>query len=391
VKKLVEFAVLSAVDFFAKRRCAVVAPETLLIIRPDALGDYILFRNFLKEIRQSSRFARFRITLLGNAVWRDLAETLDAEYIDRFIWLDRKRLHADVRYRFDLLREITATGYDTVVYPVHSRELFLGDFLVRAVTAANKIASCGDLNNYAGWEKRLADRWYSRLLPTSSGILFEFLRNREIVEGLTGGQTRQLAPVLSAPAAAARLSLPARYAVIVPGAGFPARRWPAVRFGAVAAYLRATYGITSFVTGAAGDAGLAAEVTAAASGSCADLTGRLSLTELAAVIAGAALVIANDTGPVHLAAAVGAPFVCVSDGHHLGRFHPYPAGMGIKGQYAYPAEVAAIAGNAAAAACYGRGAFADIMAVSVAEVATLVDLLMSNQADGRCQTPGDNN
>lgn len=101
-----------------------------------------------------------------------------------------------------------------------------------------------------------------------------------------------------------------RYAVIHPGSRDPARRWPPDRFAAVAAAL-ASDGIAVVYTGSARERGI---VEAARCGVCApslDLSGQTDLGMLAALIEGAALVVCNDTGVSHLAAAVRTPSVVV--------------------------------------------------------------------------------
>jgi ADP-heptose:LPS heptosyltransferase len=103
--------------------------------------------------------------------------------------------------------------------------------------------------------------------------------------------------------------LPARFALLVPGAAphRPAKRWPAERFAALATIL-AERGLTPVVIGAAADAKLAATIRAACPAAL-DLTGRTALADLFAFAARAALAVGNDTGPMHIAAAVGAPCV----------------------------------------------------------------------------------
>ena len=48
-------------------------PGTLLIIKTDAIGDYILFRNFLSEVRNLSLYKNYKIILCGNELWKDIA------------------------------------------------------------------------------------------------------------------------------------------------------------------------------------------------------------------------------------------------------------------------------------------------------------------------------
>jgi ADP-heptose:LPS heptosyltransferase len=103
---------------------------------------------------------------------------------------------------------------------------------------------------------------------------------------------------------------PAPDAVVVhPGAAFPARRWPPGRFATVVRDLAAA-GHRVVLTGSAGERDLARGIAEAAGlGDDAVLAGRTGLAELAALVAGAALVVCGDTGVGHLATAFGTPSV----------------------------------------------------------------------------------
>ena len=95
------------------------------------------------------------------------------------------------------------------------------------------------------------------------------------------------------------------YVVFHPGAAVPARRPTAAHSRAIVAALMAA-GYRVVITGSADEATLTSFV---ADGQALDLGGRLSLPELAAVLAGAPVVVVPNTGPAHLAAAVGTPVV----------------------------------------------------------------------------------
>src|ERR1700730_15679538 len=62
--------------------------KRLLIIKADAIGDYILFRNFIELVKKSGKFKDHRIDLVGNKLWQDIALTYDREFIDNFIFLN---------------------------------------------------------------------------------------------------------------------------------------------------------------------------------------------------------------------------------------------------------------------------------------------------------------
>jgi lipopolysaccharide heptosyltransferase II len=104
---------------------------------------------------------------------------------------------------------------------------------------------------------------------------------------------------------------PSRTAVVVPGARWPNKRWSPASFAAVAAALRDAEGLEPVIVGDAADREVAEAVRAQIPGGAAQLAGRTGLAGLAALLALARVTVANDSGPAHLAAAVGTPVVAI--------------------------------------------------------------------------------
>lgn len=104
-----------------------------------------------------------------------------------------------------------------------------------------------------------------------------------------------------------RFHLPVRFALLAPGGSphRPAKRWPIDRYAALAGGL-VERGLTPVAIGSANERSLAAAI-AKACPSTIDLVGRTSLIDLVAIAGRAALAIGNDTGPMHVAAAVSCP------------------------------------------------------------------------------------
>jgi ADP-heptose:LPS heptosyltransferase len=100
------------------------------------------------------------------------------------------------------------------------------------------------------------------------------------------------------------------YALLAPGGAphRPAKRWPAERFGAVAARLLER-GITPAVLGHGDDEKALAEAILAAAPGAVSLVGKTALGDIAQLARGALLAVGNDTGPMHVAVAAGAPAV----------------------------------------------------------------------------------
>jgi heptosyltransferase I len=99
-----------------------------------------------------------------------------------------------------------------------------------------------------------------------------------------------------------------RFALINAGAAWPNKRWPPARFGEVAAALGRTHGLKSVVLWGPGEEALAAEVVSASEGAAVS-SPETTIPSLVSLAAEAALMISGDTGPLHIAAAVGTPVV----------------------------------------------------------------------------------
>ncbi|HET9307827.1 MAG TPA: glycosyltransferase family 9 protein [Candidatus Sulfotelmatobacter sp.] len=110
------------------------------------------------------------------------------------------------------------------------------------------------------------------------------------------------------------------YAILNPGAGWGAKRWPAARYGEVARQL-AHDGLHCFVNCGPGEEELGEEVTGASGGLAKAL--KPTITELIALTRGAKLFVGGDTGPLHLAAALRVPVVAIFGPTDPARNGPY--------------------------------------------------------------------
>jgi lipopolysaccharide heptosyltransferase I len=99
-----------------------------------------------------------------------------------------------------------------------------------------------------------------------------------------------------------------RFALINPGGGWPNKRWPTARLAAVASMLAARHRLASIVLWGPGEERLASAVVAAAGGSAA-MAPPTSIAAMLSLAKAAQLIVSGDTGPLHLAAAVGTPVV----------------------------------------------------------------------------------
>ncbi|MCL5024616.1 MAG: glycosyltransferase family 9 protein [Nitrospirae bacterium] len=118
------------------------------------------------------------------------------------------------------------------------------------------------------------------------------------------------------------LPVDGEYAVMVPGARKPVNRWPAARFGELAARLP----LKTVVVGSRADSILAEEAVAASDGRAVSLAGKTDIRGLIRVIRGARFIVSNDTGPMHIAAALGIPVFALFGPANPIRTGPYGDG-----------------------------------------------------------------
>ena len=100
------------------------------------------------------------------------------------------------------------------------------------------------------------------------------------------------------------------YAVINPGAAWPNKRWPPQRFGALAVQIRERIGVRSLVLWGPGEEDIASLVVGASRGA-AELAPQTTIVDVFAIARRAKLMVSGDTGPLHIAAAVGTPVVAL--------------------------------------------------------------------------------
>src|ERR1700712_2602520 len=129
---LVAPVLLKCVFLFLPRR-----KKTLLVVKNDGIGDYVLFRNYLQVLRKSDKYKGYKIYLLGNPLFEELSRHLDASIIDGFygcndsFFIKWKLLK--VLYALQRLRP------EEIIYTNYSRKYNI-DWLINNITAIKKIA-----------------------------------------------------------------------------------------------------------------------------------------------------------------------------------------------------------------------------------------------------------
>jgi ADP-heptose:LPS heptosyltransferase len=125
----------------------------ILIVRLDAIGDFITWLASAKELR--AFYGHHQITLLGNDLWTDLAKELP--WFDEVRPLNRKRFLMNPLYRWKMLKQTYKSGFQIVLHPVLTRDFFVGDVSVRASGAPVRVGFTGNYENITPWQKKIGD------------------------------------------------------------------------------------------------------------------------------------------------------------------------------------------------------------------------------------------
>jgi len=298
--------------------------KRLLVLKPDAIGDYILFRNFLVLLRQSNKYRDYQIAFCGNSAYREFAIHFDSDTADHFLWIDKNRIYWDLLYyiRFALSLH---QHYTVTLHASRSRE-FIFDYFAKISGIRERIAPEGDTVNILSPYKKITDGWYTRLIPCGNASSFEFDANRQFFELFLDQAISLRKPFLiNKPYDGSDLpDLPGNFIALFPGAQLPFRRWNTSNFAAVCNYLRQNYPLEIVILGGKSDQKLAHEIIRSSDDHVIDLTGKTHLIQLPEVIAKARLLITNDTMAAHIGVVLDIPTLVISQMNHYGRFVPYP-------------------------------------------------------------------
>ncbi len=295
---------------------AAAAPRTIAVLRALQLGDLLCAVPALRALRR--RWPAARVTLIGLPWAREMVARFPA-YLDDFLefpgfpGFPERSYEPRAIVRF--LREAQQRHFDLALQLHGSGEV--SNPLV-ALLGAQRTAGyfreghyCPDVTSFLPWrdDEHEVERGVRLLAALGAPAC-----GAELEAPVLPADRQALASV-----AAARDLAPGEYVCVHPGAQLPSRRWYPERFAVIADELAAR-GLRVVVTGTAGEATLARAMTARMRGQVVDLVGQTTLGALTALIDGARLVVANDTGVRHIAAARGTPCVAIACGSDVQRW-----------------------------------------------------------------------
>jgi lipopolysaccharide heptosyltransferase I len=271
-----------------------------LIIKPSSLGDVVHSLAFLNAIKTCYPDASIHWVLS-----KGLEDLLDGHPMIEKLWIiDKDKwkspshfLKTIIEFR-NLSKSLKAENFDLVVD-------------LQGLFRSGLIASLTKARDIIGFrEAREGSRFfYTRQIEGGNKIhaVDRYLR----IAGSLGCNVSDIRFPLNTSNNFGELknkfSLPDEYIIVVPGARWNTKRWPAERFGKVSSELN----VRSVIVGSGSDSEVAEVAKNNSGGNAISLAGKTTLKELIAIIKNARFMLTNDTGPMHMAAALQVPVYAV--------------------------------------------------------------------------------
>lgn len=290
--------------------------RAILVIRPDEIGDVVLTTPFLRELRRNAPKAW--ITLAVKPAVVNLVET--CPHVNEIVPFDARRMGNGVALHRHLLalsaRRLWRRSFDLALLPRSDADFYHAGLLALYSGAARRVGYSQRAHTVHGAPRNDYDAYLTQT-PDCPRELHEVRRNLLLLASL-GGRVQEDSLELTLTSGDHESALAwlggnaSPHIAVGPGGAYRSKLWPPERFAAVAKALASADHARVVLVGDATDT-TAGDVIRRATGSAViDLTGRTTLRQAAAVLKRCALLIANDTGPAHLAAAVKTPVVVVS-------------------------------------------------------------------------------
>jgi ADP-heptose:LPS heptosyltransferase len=293
--------------------------NSLLILKPDGIGDYVLFRNYLKLIKFSKRYRHHEIHVLTTYHAKDLAVFLDHDLVTSFFWYSDSYF---LQFKLvKLLWNLQRLRPETVFYCNYSRT-FSADWIVNNVNAKNKIGVDGDTANQPLASREKSNKRYTQLITVPAQPTHEFKRNKQIFEAFTQTRCALLKPVIEKE----KLKIRQHGSIVIfPGGSHRNKKWSTDNYKKLCHRILSNPWERIILAGGKEEITDSEQIRMVDSpGKLTDLTGKQNLVQLCELIAGSKLVISNDTVAIHLAVALDVPVICIAKGDFYGRFLPYP-------------------------------------------------------------------
>ena len=275
----------------------------LLVVQTAFLGDVVLTTPLLRELRRVLPAAE--LCVLTTELGAQLLQGLP--YHDRVLTYDKRWNRNGLRSYGRLLGALHRTRFDAAIAAHRS---FRTGLLLLCSGATLRLGFKGAPGAWAydrriAWDpaKHAVERYLDLSVPLGGDPDLASGQPELAVEPAARRRVERLLR-------SARVDPDRKLLCIAPGSIWPTKRWPAAGYAKVVD-AASSRGLVPLLIGSADDRGLCLEVARLASSPVAMLAGRTTISELLALLERSRALVGNDSGPAHIASAVGTPVVSI--------------------------------------------------------------------------------
>ncbi|HAK88692.1 MAG TPA: lipopolysaccharide heptosyltransferase II [Nitrospiraceae bacterium] len=288
------------------------SPEKILVIKPSSLGDVVHSLPFLQAIKDGFPDAEIHWVIAKGleGLLEDHPMVKKLKIINKDRWKDLKKIKDTASELAGISKELRHEAYDIAI---DLQGLLRSGLLTYATGAPVRI---GFKEAREG-----GSLFYTHKIRGGRDIhaVDRYLK----IAAALGCKTEDIRfpmPLIKESDKVRRLKESAGdYAVIVPGARWETKKWSPEKFGRLAAMLD----IKSIIIGSASDIEISEHIEAASKGKALSTAGDTDIKELISIIRGARYVVTNDSGPMHIAAALRIPVIAIFGPTNPERTGPY--------------------------------------------------------------------
>lgn len=290
------------------------------IIRTDLIGDFLLWLNSAKQIRE--HYPNSHITLICNQIYADLANNIN--YFDEVIALNCAQLRQlNFRVLLSSIKTVRKHHYDILICPMITRNNIV-DLLSLFIRADYKVSTIADYTKYHQL-KWVFNYVYDRLINIKLTNQHELELNQQFCNAVLGkSSTVGKLNIQTAFKQIPQSTLnPKKYILISLGSSNSYRNWSLDKFTQLLNIVPSAY--TLVFIGGQHEQKLVAKIKDnLTKHSLIDLTGKTNLLELVPIILQSELLIGNESALVHLATLLDINTLSFMGGGYANRYLPYP-------------------------------------------------------------------
>ena len=279
-------------------------PKRILIVRLDRIGDVLLSTPVIKAVREARPDSY--ISFMVRPYAREIVE--GNPYLNEVIIYDKPGREKGIAGNLMFIQKLRRKKFDIAV-------------ILHPTARTHVVTALAGIPERMGYDKKYGFLLTKRIPHTKQfGLKHEIEYTLDLLRyiGIKAKDKTLFMPVNAAAEERIKKILGQngikdgdKIAVINPAASCPSKRWPAERFAKAGDALVERYGAKIIIIAGPGDETFGDKVASLMKKGCVNLSGETSVSDVASVLRRSRLFISNDSGPVHIACAVGTPVVAI--------------------------------------------------------------------------------